>query len=167
MIVEQNFVQGQEYELKSAAPGDLGPGNFGALALGGKGASRYESNLRDGYSGMISVGDLLDTEPGNISGPTKRAFTARINACSHGCTYQNFRSGCPLIVYIPVVKQPTGQGRQEVEVAGFAAFFLNRNQPPGQGNESSIKGWFVDTIVPGQISPGEKSYGVAAVNLIK
>ncbi|HZK24962.1 MAG TPA: pilus assembly protein TadG-related protein [Oscillospiraceae bacterium] len=166
-IVEQSFVKGQSYELKSASPSEMGPGNFGVLALGGSGASRYEANLRDGYSGNIKIGDLLDTEPGNMSNPTKRACTDRINACNLGCTYQNFKPDCPLLVYIPVIKQPTGQGRQEVEVVGFAAFFLDKHQPPGQGNESSIKGWFVDTIVPGQINPGETGYGVSAVNLIK
>ena len=76
LIVEQNFVQGQ-YELNLLL-GDLGPGNFGALALGGKdplpqSARRLQRDDK--------CGDLLDTEPGNISGPTKRR-TARINAAA-------------------------------------------------------------------------------------
>jgi hypothetical protein len=168
-IVEESFIKGQEYELKSFSPPSFtfGPGNFGALALGGPGASRFESNLRDGYNGMIQIGDLLDTEPGVMSNPIKRAFNDRANRCESSCTYNNFSPECPLLVYIPIIKQPTGQGKQKVEVVGFAAFFLDKNQPPGQGNESIIKGRFVDTIAQGQITPGTTGYGVSAVNLVK
>ena len=49
----------------------------------------------------------------------------------------------------------------------FAAFFLDENQPPGQGNESIMRGWFVDTIAQGQLTPGANGYGVSAVNLVK
>ncbi len=169
VIVDQTLVKGQEYELKSFSPPDfaLGPGNFGALALGGSGASRYENNLRDGYKGMIKVGDLLDTEPGNMSGPTKKAFDDRVKRCTSSCTYNNFSPDCPLLVHIPIIKQPTGEGKQKVEVVGFAAFLLNKNQPPGQGNESIINGWFVDTVVQGQVTPGSKGFGVSAANLVK
>lgn len=166
-IVEQELIKGQQYELKSFANSPLGPGNFGALALGGSGASNFENNLREGYQGIIRIGDLLDTEPGNMSNPTKRAVTDRINQCDLACTYYSYSLGCSLLVYIPIIKQPTGQGKQKVEVVGFAAFFLNRNQPPGQGNQSNIKGWFVDTIVQGQIAQGVSGYGVSAINLVK
>ncbi|NLM46305.1 MAG: hypothetical protein GX200_05860 [Firmicutes bacterium] len=166
-IVEQDFVKGQEYHLKSFPAGELGPGNFGALALGGKGAANYKKNLSRGYQGQIKVGDILETEPGNMSGPTRAGFLERVNRCQDNCTFANFKPGCPLLVYIPVIKQPTGGGRQEVEVVGFAAFFLNKNHPPKQGNQSIIRGWFVDTIVTGQIDDNAADYGVTAVNLIR
>ncbi|MCR3921709.1 MAG: pilus assembly protein TadG-related protein [Firmicutes bacterium] len=167
-IVEQALIKGQEYELKSPKLNEvIGPGNFGVLALGGTGASKYEKNLREGYQGSIKIGDILETEPGNMSNPTKRAIEHRVNQCNSGCTHTNFLPGCKLLIYLPVIKQPTGQGRQDVEVVGFAAFFLNRNAPPGQGNESIIRGYFVDTIVPGQITPGSSGFGVSAINLTK
>jgi hypothetical protein len=54
-----------------------------------------------------------------------------------------------------------------VEVVGFAAFFLNKSKPPGSGNESIIRGWFVDTVTQGEITQGGTGYGVSAVNLVK
>lgn len=74
---------------------------------------------------------------------------------------------CPLLVYLPVIRQPAGQGKQKVEVVGFAAFFLNKSKPPGSGNESIIRGWFVDTVTQGEITQGGTGYGVSAVNLVK
>lgn len=167
--VDQPLIKGQEYQLKifSASDPTFGPGNFGALALGGRGSQNYEKNLRDGYEGQIKIGDFLETETGNMSNPTRRAFDDRVSRCTSGCTFDNFTPNCPLILYMPIIRQPDGQGRQEVEVVGFAAFFLNKDAPPGQGNESIIKGWFIDTVAPGQITPGASGYGVSAVNLVK
>jgi Flp pilus assembly protein TadG len=60
--------------------GQVGPGNWEPLALGGTGGSNFNYNVENGYSGTITVGDELQTEPGNLVGPTNQSMKYRINA---------------------------------------------------------------------------------------
>lgn len=76
-ILEDDWEPGEEHELKWGPPGNRG--NFGALALGGTGANNYRNNIREGYSGSLSVGDVVETEPGNMKGPTIQGTNDRIN----------------------------------------------------------------------------------------
>jgi hypothetical protein len=49
--------------------GQVGPGNWGPLALGGNGASNYEQNVEYGDQGRVSIGDMLPSELGKMTGP--------------------------------------------------------------------------------------------------
>ncbi len=88
-----------------------GPGNFAALALGSTGASIYEGNITNGYDGTISVGDLILSETGNMSGPTYDGVSYRVE---HGLIY----------VVIPILNTLDVNGRKIVEIVGFANFKL-------------------------------------------
>src|SRR5512146_3010600 len=59
--------------------GQLGPGNWGPLGLGGSGASNLSQNIQNGYPGSISTGDLLTTETGLATGPIRSAFNYLIS----------------------------------------------------------------------------------------
>src|ERR1700674_3380266 len=59
--------------------GQIGAGNWGALALGGSGASNYRTNLQNGYQSLVSTGDMIDTEPGNVVGPPRQGMQDRIS----------------------------------------------------------------------------------------
>ncbi|MGF7185898.1 hypothetical protein GGQ84_001991 [Desulfitispora alkaliphila] len=169
-IPDQNLQYGVQYRLK--APGgdehELGSGNYGALALGGGGASRYEENLKHGYQNMLRVGDKVPTESGNMSGPTKSALDWRIAQCNHSpnCTFDNHHRECKRIIIIPVY---TGEEEdttkiKKVEIVGFAAFFVKN--VIGQGNESEVVGRFVQMVQPGEIDAWQKNYGAMGVKLI-
>jgi len=58
------YVNGRTYTLKYTSGGQVAPGNFGALGLGGNGAHVYQANVEDGYSGGIAVGDAISPRPG-------------------------------------------------------------------------------------------------------
>ena len=75
-----DWVPGEEYTLKWG-PQDDGHnhGNFGPLALGGTGADNYRDNIREGYTGLLCVGDVVETEPGNMMGPTVSGTNDRID----------------------------------------------------------------------------------------
>ena len=96
-VIWQEFVFGQLYDIKVGA-GDSESGNYGALALGGTGSANYRDNLRYGYPGWLRLGDVILTEPGNMSNPTKLAIDGRTEACNHGCTYDHYVAGCSKVL---------------------------------------------------------------------
>lgn len=161
LVPQQDFRFGERYTLKYGDPSS--PGNFGALALGGRGACNYKKNLIYGYGGEIAVGDMVTTEPGNMTGPTQ-GIDQRLARCTRNCTVDNFEPGCPKILIIPVY-EPDGplHGRSEVRVAGFAAFLVDR----ADSQKDEIHGYFICTTVPGQADFYQPpAYGLYAVRLL-
>ncbi len=152
---------GQEITLKYTNH-ELGPGNFGALALGGNGANTYRDNLSNGYNGKLRVGDQVDTEPGNMAGPTQQGVEARLAKCHDRCTFTNYLHGCPRIAVIPIHQyDPNIHGRYTVTIVGFAAFFLDDADSKGE-----ISGYFIREVDEGEASPYQTDFGLRAVRLI-
>ncbi|TEB06997.1 hypothetical protein Psch_00535 [Pelotomaculum schinkii] len=172
-VPDKPFEFGASYTLKVGAnsedPPPLGPGTFGALSLGGNGASNYEDNLKYGYSGQLKVGDVVNTETGNMSNPTKRAVDYRMDLCTHtpACTPAHFDPGCPRILFIPVYRENYEAGGQikNITISGFAAFLVDR--VTGQGTQSYIEGAFIRLVIDGETSPGQTDYGLQGAKLIE
>lgn len=126
--------------------GQVGAGNWSPLALGGDGASNYKTNIENGYPGKVSVGDAIDTEPGNVVGPTNQAFQYRIsmgqNQFSTG-TFQNHDLNDPQVMLIPVVDFSNINGRSQVPMKGFAMMWIV--SVDGQG---TITCYFIEQSVP-------------------
>ncbi|NLY56767.1 MAG: hypothetical protein GX058_09725 [Firmicutes bacterium] len=133
-VEQHNFEFGKQYILKQGA-GQAGSykGNFGALAFGGHGAANYRENLMHGYDGEIKIGDIIETEPGNMSGPTTQGINYRISL-DPDSTWENYHEGSPRVIKVPVVEYLSTKGRSEVKVVGFAAFFLEGVGGSGQNN---------------------------------
>ncbi len=172
-VRRQEFVFGLEYILKVGA-GDqddsigLGVGNFGALALGKAGAKTYEENLTHGYPGLLRVGDVVETQTGNISGPTKRAIDFRLaQPQAQQCSPGNRVRDCPRILLVPVYEPLAAGGSQvkAIRVVGFAAFYVE--DVAGQGRESYVTGRFVEIYHGGQESTLESGFGVRAAKLVE
>ncbi len=159
-VVVQEFTFGQFYDLKL---GDGINGNYGALALGGTGAANYQENLRHGYGGWIRIGQELLTEPGNMAGPTKTAIEGRIQACLHhpACTFDHFVSGCPRVMKAPITS-PFPNGRGEVTILGFAAFFLEGFSD----QDESVQGRFVRMYTAGEVEPAG-DFGLQMIKLLR
>ena len=117
-------------------------GWFGALRFDGSGASTYSNLLAYGYTGALHVGQVLDMENGNMSGPTMDGFTTRYNRCTHGCTASNHEPNCPRLIYIPVVEVLSSS---QVKIAAFSTFFLT--ECGGSGKNSYIKATYINNIV--------------------
>ncbi|NLJ86340.1 MAG: hypothetical protein GX322_07860 [Firmicutes bacterium] len=166
-VVEQDFVFGEQYTLKYG-PGSVPSyfrGNFGALSLGGRGASNYERNVKYGHQGRLAVGDWIDTEPGNMSGPTVRGVKYRIDQCQHypKCTAETVVPECSRFMVVPILRDLDVPGRDAVEVIGFAAFFLEGTTR--RGTDSLVVGRFLRTVVPGEL--GEAGdYGLKGYKLV-
>lgn len=172
-VPDRPFEYGVTYNLKIGAnspdPSVLGPGTFGALSLGEEGADYFEYNLKYGYPGKITAGDVIDTETGNMSNPTLRAIDYRLAQCNDTppCTPTNFNPACPRIMFIPVYTEDSTQTGQitSVTITGFAAFLVEGVL--GQGTDSYITGSFIRTVAEGEIDPNQADYGLLGSKLIE
>lgn len=170
-VPNQDFQLGSKYLLKLGAGQDspLGPGTYSALSLGGTGASNYEENLMYGYQDWLRVGEVLATETGNMSNPTKRAIDYRISLCQHSppCTPEHFAPDCPRVLIVPVYDPAVIQDGQikSIVIAGFAAFLVE--QVRGQGKDNYIEGYFIRTVADGEADPSQHNYGLQGVKLVQ
>lgn len=165
-IEQQTLDFEQTYTLKEGA-GSGSNGNYGGLALGGNGASTYVHNIIEGYKGYLRVGDIVDTEPGNMSGPTAQGINTLISHCTHvpECTYNHYSPDCPRIITVVMVETLDVNGRAPVKIAGFAKFFLIGVE--GNGRESIVTGKFLRTISTGELGETQADFGLKGVKLIK
>ena len=126
--------------------GQVGAGNWSPLALGGTGGDNYRTNIQSGYPGKVSVGDSLQTEPGNVVGPTTQAFQYRIsmgqNQFSTG-TFQNHDLNDPRVMLIPIVDFSNINGSSQVPMKGFAMMWI-----VGIDGQGTITCYFIEQSVP-------------------
>ena len=160
--LQPKVVIGQQMPLKITNPSNpgsfIGPGNFLAVAYNGStGAGAYEDNLAGaGLVVTITVGLTLSelnvvTQPGNIAGPTKKAIDRR--ATGDTWTFDAWKlqgeqtgryPGSLRVVVLPIIAdpaQPLG-GRKPLDVAGFAAFFVETYDE----KTTTVYGRFVSAI---------------------
>jgi len=190
-VAEQNFAYGQTYTLSigagqsgssenesdgsdgsskdSSSGGDgssdnqaYGSGNYGYLALGAAGAQQFSQNLMYGYNGMLSVGEQVQTEPGDMSGPVSQAISYRLQQ-GQGWTFATAANGCPRVLLLPVVNTLNVNGKSSITIVGFAAFYLDGLQ--GSGGHQQIVGRFLQMVVPGTIGQGT-NFGLYGGRLI-
>jgi hypothetical protein len=152
------------------------PGNYGAAALGGRGASNYEDNIINGYDGAVRIGDVLDTEPGNMTGPTRSGVNALIamDPTAHmvrnsagkwvvvSSTYPINES--PRIVPIPMYSVYTApdNGRSTFTVTSIASFFIvgtDGKDVWGKFVQSRVKNAYAGKPVPGAVGAAGQLVG--------
>ncbi len=146
-----DFSYGDQKELKiGTTDGPDIPGNFMPLDLAGGGADSYGEWLKYGFTGKIEVGQTLVTKTGNMVGPTNAALEhdddSRFNRAEvspwNDDSWSSFDRGNARIVTIPIVDwlSVDGGGRVNLEVLGFAAFWVDNWQNGGGG---TITGHFI------------------------
>lgn len=163
----QEFVFGQTYTLKEGG-GDGTTGNYGALALGGTGSSNYRNNLIFGYHGhALKVGDYVDTETGNMQGSTFDGVSEIINSDSHVHSEDltKLEMDCPRLIKIPVIDSLSVAGRTNVQIVGFAAFFLD--DVSKINGKTTITGRFIKIIGEGTVDENGSGYGLSGTKLVE
>ncbi|MGA7762607.1 MAG: flp pilus-assembly TadE/G-like family protein [Candidatus Binataceae bacterium] len=146
--------------------GQVGPGNWGPLALGGSGASNLSQNIEYGYKGSIATADLLTTETGMATGPVRSAFNFLINEGQSedpGGTFASHTPTDPRVLIVPMVDFSSINGNSQVPVKGFAALWL-----VSVDSNDSIETYFIDQVAPGS-SPNNNgtNYGAYEAVLIQ
>ena len=160
-----NLSFGSQIILKE---GQVGAGNWQPLALGGTGDSVYESNIEHGYSGLVTVGDLLLTNPGNNVGPTRTGVSYRINEGLNsypGGTFNNHALGDPRVMLIPLVNWSNVNGESQVPLKGFAMMWIVSLDGNG-----AITCYFIQQSVPNAIpdsNPADTTSGATTPVLLK
>ena len=158
-IENKTFVFGQEYILKEGG-GNGYCGNYGPLALGGKGGNIYRENLEKGYSGPLKVGDKVPTETGNMVGPTNQGLKLRIDSDPFS-TCTTVKPGSKRIVIVPIIHSFAVNGRKDVLIDGFAIFFVK------SVHQGEVTGNFMQ-MVSGNTIPGTgQDFGLYNVRLTK
>lgn len=143
--------------------GTLDPDNAG-------GANVLRDRLMFGYQGYLESGDIVGVENGNMKGPVSSAVESRIQQCEencpgHGtCTAEHFDSNCPRVIYVPII---TKVGNKQVQVKGFAPFFLD-GMAGNTGKTAYVKGTFLKgLVVEGTSGVSANDYGLYTVNLVE
>jgi len=174
-----NFLVGcnHTYSLKSGGGGG-GGGQYGALnfpscldqgecaGMPATGANTFRCLMMKGYCCPITVGQVLNTESGAMSGPTRQAIDDRFDSDTvrdQGICYSEYVSrggNGKRVVLIPLTTPVWGAPR--VTVLGFSAFFLKSRVGSGQGG--TLLGEFLYQVIPGTGS-GPAGGGAVAFSL--
>ncbi|HET7560729.1 MAG TPA: hypothetical protein VFK80_12295 [Limnochordia bacterium] len=111
------------------------------------------------------MGDVLTTEPGDMSGPTADGVMYRLTQMPPDtyCTYEQAHEGCAQVLIVPIVSGYTGGGRTTVTVVGFAAFYLDGTV--NGGSDEAVVGRFLHMVVDADVGTGA-SYGLEANQLV-
>jgi Flp pilus assembly protein TadG len=121
---QTTYAYGQAITLQ---PGGGTANSWGALALGCTGASCYSNNLANGYPGTLTVGDTVQNEPGNKTGPTGTGIAARVTAgqtVDPGGTWSDHTVTDPRAIIVPVVDWTGCSGSCTGPVMGFSSIWI-------------------------------------------
>ncbi|MGH7949000.1 MAG: hypothetical protein ACREQF_07240, partial [Candidatus Binataceae bacterium] len=132
-------------QLLTLHRGQVGPGNWDTVALGGVGGDNLRDNIAKGYSGPIGVSDWIGTEPGKKVGPVDQGFSDRFAAASSmdpSGTYSLHNPLNPRVVVLPMVDWQHPNGRGSVQVKAFAQIWVTSS------SGGTITGYYVDQVVP-------------------
>jgi hypothetical protein len=155
---------GTEYKLKVDQTG-VSSGYFGVLALGGNGANTYEYNLMHGYGEEVDVGNIIDTQTGNIAGYTREGVQYRIDSSPYAPGDMSHPDD-PRILLVPTYRPYDYSSNQlkHIQVTGFAYFYITA---PMSSTDTSITGQFIKKTGAGSIKPGALDKGAYAIRLIE
>ncbi len=70
--------------------GELGPGNYNLLSVGGTGGSVLRTNFAGDYSSCATIGNTVTTEPGVAAGPVTQGVNTRFNEYGAGLSAADY-----------------------------------------------------------------------------
>ncbi len=161
-VPDTDFGVGKEYILKQGAGGST-RGNFQALALDGSGANIYRQAILNGSKTTVKFGDMIASEPGNMNGPTVTAVNQLVG--NDRTSYEQARlnpSRTPRVVTVVLLDKESffnANGRSNVEVTGFARFFITYTT-----NRGEVYGRFMDRVNTTEIVGTRLNYEVKLVD---
>lgn len=158
-VVSYNFSYGTQVTLKVGA-GSGYAGNYCVLALGGNGSSVYKANALYGYNGKLSVGDWVDTEPGNMTGTTNQINNY---ISSENSTFNNFPRNSIRLWVVPLVNTLQVNGRNQVLITGFGEFYVENAK--NSGGKMQLTGRFIKYVSNGSIDTTLNDTGAYSAKL--
>lgn len=156
-----DYSYGSLVTLKEGA-GDGYNGNYGAVALGGDGANIFKTNALYGYSGTLSVGDFIKTETGDMAGAAN-AIKNYIN--SEYSTFDNFPRDSVRVWTLPLVNTMQVNGKGEIQVVGFANFYVENVQ--NKSGKIEVSGRFIKYVINATVDETLSDTGAYGAKLAK
>ena len=156
---------GNVYTIRAAPDNNISPGNYQILAVDDPGASDDRVGLASGVRNVVGPGGTVDTKPGVSSGAVRQGINTRFDDYASGLdpvsyppdtniaeniSYSTYLAGTTTqppssshvgvdgrrVVLIPIVKkQEFDNGRDEVVIDRFGAFFLRTKVQGGNGGD--------------------------------
>lgn len=155
------YAYGDEIVLKENAGSGV-YGNYGSISLGGTGNSIYTNNLLYGYSGKVSIDDVIPTEPGNKASAVNQLKTL---LSAYPETFNNYTNESNRLWTLPLVEFNELSGRTDVKIVGFAKFFIEDIEL--KSGQAQITGRFVEYVDLGEVDTSLEITGLYGVQLIR
>lgn len=156
------YKKGALYALNDK-PGEGNSGNYGYLGIDGGGAKNLGEGIKNGSNNLVEVGKEVKTEPGQNWGKVEEGFEFRIeedrknnSKCS---SYDTADNTCKRVVVVPLIETFNVNGKSDVMVVGFAAFWIESI------SKHETKGRFIEIVRGGTFGPGE-DFGIYGVKLV-
>lgn len=131
-------------------------GNFAGLAIDGNGAEVYRHSITYGASTQLTANQWVQTEPGNMVGPTEQGFAERQKLYGGNTTDDHWRD-----VYIPLISKTDWDnlnGKGQVRVIGFATARVTQVDD----NKGEVDATLINTAAPGQGDPTGPGVGATS-----
>lgn len=159
--VNTRYSNGSQITLQQ---GELGPGNWDLLALGGVGGNNLRTNIANGYNSLVSVNDWVTTEPGKKVGPVDQGMQDRLDhaaSVNASGTYSSHSLTNPRVMVLPVVDWEHQNGRSSVEVKAFATVWLDSY------NKGAVTVHFISQVTANSFgSPGAPYFGARGTPIL-
>jgi hypothetical protein len=128
--------------------GQPAPGAFGAVRLNGNGASNYQASIEDMTCAepLYSIGDQVDSEQGNMAGPTRKGVCTLCN-CPNQNGQGDFVCSPPYLATIILYTTVSGGGHPTYTIGGFGVFKITSYH--GSGSDDQVVGTFAGMSAPG------------------
>lgn len=166
---------GTQLVLKVGRPGDaIAPGQFFPIDLplpgGGPltGGDRYRENIAGCNPQILSIGDFVATENGNMVGPTNQGVSDLISQdpdarwdSANGVVNSAFPpGGSPRIIRVPMFDpgNPPTSGKQNLQITNIAGFFLE-----GVRGNGDVTGRVMPATGTGSVNTGPLLFTVRLV----
>ncbi len=132
-------------------------GNWGYLTFNAPGGSTLRSNIADGYSGPLQVGNWVNSQTGAQVGNGPAGLQDRMNLAAQTDPGGSFSSHDPLdprVLYVPMVDWNNQNGKAGVQVLGFASLWLDSIT----GNGKTINAYFISQVAPDSLPDSNSPY---------
>jgi Flp pilus assembly protein TadG len=163
-LVTQCFAPGASIDLKMSMNG---PGNWFPVQLDAPGGNSYRTDIINGSANQIGIGDWINTETGNLIGPTQQGFNTRWQEAQQMDPTGSYASHVidnPLVIEVPLVDWSNVNGKSQVKVSGFGEFWITGVQGAGQVTGEFLQAGVVPKNTP---DPNAVDNGVYTAVLIR
>ena len=190
-FMRDSYTLGQNAEIKTAASGTsnrgaVSPDNSPPTCNTSNGANDFRNMIMGEANGGIDacahpIGDMIDTKPGNMSGPTRQGFDGLIGgSCGGACAntdsfddvfelddatgkYVVKLPNSPRLGMVPIIQNDTGgntwpNGNKQVEIVQYMLVYIGKtdeppNYPAWTDNGKSVWVTPVQTFMPASWDP--------------